>query len=146
MNLLIPMLSWPDLMVGCGLLGGSMILSLEQLLIDVEVFRMAKQSHRGILTNEEKWLDEDIQRVGPGGNFLGEKTTAANMRSGEWLIPRLGIHETHQAWENSGRKDILEDARERVDQLLRTHQSLPLGNDKEKELATLLKNAEESEV
>jgi trimethylamine--corrinoid protein Co-methyltransferase len=146
MNLLIPMLSWPDLMVGCGLLGGSMILSLEQLVIDVEVFRMAKQSHRGILTNEEKWLDEDIQRVGPGGNFLGEKTTAANMRSGEWLIPRLGVHETHQAWENSGRKDILEDARERVDQLLRTHQSLPLGNDKEKELATLLKNAEESEV
>ena len=146
MNLLIPMLSWPDLMVGCGLLGGSMILSLEQLVIDAEVFRMAKQSHRGILTNKEKWLDEDIQRVGPGGNFLGEKTTAANMRSGEWLIPRLGVHETQQAWENLDRKDILEDARERVDQLLRTHQSLPLGNDKEKELATLLKNAEESEV
>lgn len=146
MNLLIPLLSWPDLMVGCGLLGGSMILSLEQLVIDAEVFRMAKQSHRGILTNKEKWLDEDIQRVGPGGNFLGEKTTAANMRSGEWLIPRLGVHETQQAWENSDRKDILEDARERVDQLLRTHQSLPLGNDKEKELATLLKNAEESEV
>jgi trimethylamine--corrinoid protein Co-methyltransferase len=146
LNVLIPMLSWPDLMIGCGLLGGSMILSLEQLVIDAEVFRMAKQAHRGILTDDARWLDEVIQRVGPGGNFLGEKTTAANLRSGEWLIPSLGSHDTQQAWENTGRKDILEDARKRVDQLLSTHQSLPLGDDQEKELATLLKKAKESEA
>jgi len=143
LNLLIPMLSWPDLMIGCGLLGGSMILSLEQLVIDVEVFRMAKQAHRGILTTEDMWLDEVIQRVGAGGNFLGEKTTAANMRSGEWLIPRLGIHESQQAWERSGRKDILEDARETVDTILRTHQPLPLGDDIGKELAEIIKRAKE---
>ena len=144
LNLLIPMLSWPDLMVGCGLLGGSMILSLEQLVIDAEVFRMAKQAHRGILTDDEKWLGEVIQRVGPGGNFLGEKTTVANMRSGEWLFPQLGTHDTQQVWEHSGRKDILEDACERVALLLRTHQSLPLGDDKEKELSEILKKAKES--
>jgi len=143
LNLLIPMLSWPDLMIGCGLLGGSMILSLEQLVIDVEVFRMTKQAHRGILTTEDMWLDEVIQRVGAGGNFLGEKTTAANMRSGEWLIPRLGIHESQQAWERSGRKDILEDARETVDTILRTHQPLPLGDDIGKELAEIIKRAKE---
>jgi trimethylamine--corrinoid protein Co-methyltransferase len=144
LNFLIPMLSWPDLMVGCGLLGGSMVLSLEQLVIDAEVFRMSKQAHRGIMTNEEKWLDEVIQRVGPGGNYLGEKTTSVNMRSGEWLIPRLGVHDTQQAWERSGRKDILEDAREKVDQILRTHQPLPLGDDKEKELVRIAKKAKES--
>jgi len=145
LNLLVPMLSWPDLMVGCGLLGGSMILSLEQLVIDAEVFRMTRQAHRGIMTGEKYWLGEVIQRVGPGGNFLGEKTTAASMRSGEWLFPSLGVHDTQQAWEQSGRKDILEDARERVDELLKTHQSLPLGDDMEKELTSILKRAKESE-
>jgi len=60
-----------------------MILSFEQLVIDAEVFRMGKQAHRGILTNNEMWLDDVIQRVGPGGNLLGEKSTTANMRSGE---------------------------------------------------------------
>lgn len=65
------------------MLGGSMILSFEQLVIDAEVFRMGKQAHRGILTNNEMWLDDVIQRVGPGGNLLGEKSTTANMRSGE---------------------------------------------------------------
>jgi len=134
MNSLIPMLSWPDLIVGSGLLGGSMILSLEQQVIDAEVFRMSKQAHRGILTHEEMWLDEVIQRVGPGGNFLGEKSTVANMRSGEWLIPALGVHETQQAWENAGKKDILAEAREKVEHILSTHQPLPLGEDVEKEL------------
>jgi trimethylamine--corrinoid protein Co-methyltransferase len=141
MNSLIPMLSWPDLIVGSGLLGGSIILSLEQLVIDTEVFRMSRQAHRGILTHEEMWLDEVIQRVGPGGNFLGEKSTIANMRSGEWLIPHLGVHETRKAWENAGKKDILDEAREKVEHILSTYQPLPLGDDVEKELDKIQESA-----
>ena len=143
MSALIAMLSWPDLMIGCGLLGGSMILSLEQLLIDVEIFRMAKQAHRGILASDETWLDDVIQRVGPGGNFLGEKSTAVNMRSGEWLIPKLGIHKTQKAWEDAGKKDVLEEAREKVEHILTTHKPLPLGDDVDKELENIYKRARE---
>ena len=143
MNSLMGMLSWPDLMVGCGLLGGSMVMSLEQLVIDAEMFRMSKQAHRGISTHEEAWLDEVIQKVGPGGNFLGERSTIKNMRSGEWLLPRLGVHDTQKSWENSGRKDILEEAREKVDQILKTHKPLPLGDDIEKELDLISKRAKE---
>jgi len=144
MNAMLPMLSWPDLMVGAGLLGGSMILSLEQLVIDAEMFRMSKQAHRGILTDDEKWLDEMIQRVGPGGNFLGDKSTRANLRSGEWLIPRLGVHDTLKSWENAGKKDVLEEAREKVEHILATHKPLPLGEDVEKELDKIQKQAKES--
>ncbi len=144
MNFLLPMLSWPDLIVGAGLMGGSMILSLEQLVIDAEVFRMAKQAHRGISTRAEMWLDDVIQRVGPGGNFLGEKSTAVSMRSGEWLIPKLGVHKTQKAWEDAGKKDILEEAREKVEHLLATHKPLPLGDDVEKELEKIYKRIQES--
>ena len=141
MNFLMPMLSWPDLIVGAGLMGGSMILSLEQLVIDAEVFRMAKQAHRGISTRDEMWLDDVIQRVGPGGNFLGEKSTAVNLRSGEWLIPKLGVHNTQKAWEDSGKIDILEEAREKVEHLLATHKPLPLGVDVERDLEKIYKRA-----
>jgi len=141
MNALLPMLSWPDLLVGAGLLGGSMILSLEQLVIDAEVFRMCRQAHRGIPTSEGDWLDAVIQRVGPGGHFMGEKSTAANMRSGEWLMPRLGVHDTQRAWENAGRRDILEQARERVDALLAEHKPMPLPIEAERELLKLEKKA-----
>jgi len=144
MNAMLPTLSWPDLMIGAGLLGGSMILSLEQLVIDAEMFRMNKQAHRGIGANENTWLDDVIQSVGPGGNFLGEKSTASNMRSGEWLFPHLGVHEPLNSWELSGKKDILEEAREKVDFLLSTHEPLPLGDDIEKELDKIENRAKES--
>jgi trimethylamine--corrinoid protein Co-methyltransferase len=141
LNFLIPMLSWPDLMVGCGLLGGSMILSLEQLVIDAEVFRMSKQAHRGILAHDQMWLEDVIQRVGPAGNFMGEKSTRANMRSGEWLIPRLGVHEPQKAWEDAGKKDILAEAREKVEHILSTHQPLPLPPEVEVELECIEQKA-----
>jgi trimethylamine--corrinoid protein Co-methyltransferase len=144
MSSLIPMLSWPDLFIGSVLLGGSMILSLEQLVIDAEVFRMSKQAHRGILTNDEMWLDDVIQRVGPGGHFLGEKSTVDNMRSGEWMIPRLGVHDAQESWEMAGKKDVLEEAREKVENLLSTHKSLPLSDEVEKELDKIQKRADQS--
>ena len=143
MSLLLGMLSWPDLMIGCGLLGGSMVLSLEQLVIDVEMFRMSKQSHRGIPTQDEAWLDEVIQKAGPGGNFLGEKSTIKNIRSGEWLIPHLGVHDTKKSWEKSGRKDVLDEAREKVDQILKTYKPLPLDDDVQDELDKIYKKAQE---
>lgn len=118
-----------------------MVLSLEQLVIDAEMFRMSKQAHRGIPTGEEAWLDEIIQKVGPGGNYLGEKSTIKNMRSGEWLMPRLGVHDAQHAWEKSGRKDILDEARENVIHILKSHKPLPLGDDIEKELKLILKRA-----
>jgi|TARA_B100001079_G_scaffold168485_1_gene144573 trimethylamine--corrinoid protein Co-methyltransferase len=144
LNALTPMLSWPDLFVGSGLLGGSMILSLEQLVIDAEVFRMSKQAHRGILTDDDMWLDDVIQRVGPGGDFLGEISTVANMRSGEWLIPSLGVHQSQESWEMAGKKDILEEAREKVENLLSTHKPLPLSDEVEKELDKIQKRANQS--
>jgi len=144
LNSLIPMLSWPDLMVGSGLLGGSMILSFEQLVIDAEVFRMSKQAHRGILANDEMRLDDVIQRVGPGGHFLGEKSTVANMRSGEWMLPRLGVHEAQESWEMAGKKNILEEAREKVENLLSTHKPLPLSGEVAKELDKIQNRAKQS--
>ena len=130
-------------MVGPGLLGGSMILSLEQLVIDVEIFRMSRQAYRGIPTHDEAWLDEVIQKVGPGGNYLGEKSTVKNIRSGEWLIPQLGVHDTEGAWSRSGRQDVLDEAREKVDQILRTHKPLPFGEDIRKELDQIYSRARE---
>jgi trimethylamine--corrinoid protein Co-methyltransferase len=138
---MMPMLCWPDLFVAAGLLGGSMILCLEQLVIDTEIFRMNEHAHRGILTAEEMWLDDVIDRVGPSGNFMAERSTAAGIRSGEWLLSGIGLHEPQIAWESSGKKDILEEAREKVEHILSTHEPLPLGEDVERELERIQERA-----
>ncbi len=139
---LLPVLSWPDILVGPGLLGGSMILSLEQLLIDVEVFRMCKRACQGIASDEDKWLEDVINRIGPSGNFLGERSTVRGIRGGEWYVGQLGWHDTFEAWEAAGRPTLLEEAREKVDHILATHRLLPLDEEVERELDRIQKRAQ----
>ena len=142
MNGLLAALAWPDILVGCGLMGGSMVLSLEQLLIDVETFRMGKRARQGIAADDGKWLEDVIHRVGPGGHFLTETSTVRGFRGGEMYVSQLGWHGTFEAWEAAGRPTLLEEAREKVRQILAAHQPLPLGEDVERELARIQKRAQ----
>jgi trimethylamine--corrinoid protein Co-methyltransferase len=144
MNGLLSALSWPDIMVGPALLGGSMVLSLEQLLIDVEIFRMCRRAHHGIATYEDRWLGEVLSRIGPGGNFLSEESTVKGVREGEWYVSRLGVHDTFEGWEAAGSPTLLEETREKVRDILATHQPLPLDDDVERELDRIQKRARES--
>lgn len=130
----MPVLSWPDLFVGPGLLGGSMILSLEQILIDIEIYHMNRQAHRGIQTSKEKWLDEVIESIGPAGNFLAERSTVKGIRSGTWLVNRMGVHEPFNAWQAAGQKSITDEAREKVSELLANHRPLTFSSEVEREL------------
>jgi trimethylamine--corrinoid protein Co-methyltransferase len=139
LNGMLPALSWPDILVGPGLLGGAMILSLEQLLIDVEVFRMCRRAHRGIVTDDEKWLDDVIERNGPGGSYIAERSTVKGIHKGEWYISQLGTHDPFEAWERSGRRTLLEEVRERVDTILEDHEPHPLDEEMERELSRLQK-------
>ncbi len=143
LNGLLPALSWPDILVGPGLLGGSMILCLEQLLIDVEVFKMYKQARRGIVAGEDKWLEEVIDRVGPGGHFLLEDSTVEGIRGGEWHISQLGVHDTFEGWQAAGKPTLLEEVRQKVAYILATHQPLPLDEEVERELDRIQKRAQD---
>ena len=142
MNGLLTTLAWPDILVGCGLMGGSMVLSLEQLLIDVEVFNMCKRARQGIAADDDKWLEDAIDRAGPGGHFLTESSTVKALRDGEMYISQLGWHDGFEAWEAAGRPTVLDEAREKVGQILATHQVLPLDDDVEKELDRIQQRAQ----
>ena len=142
LNGLLPVLSWPDILVGPGLLGGSMNLCFEQLLIDVEIFRMSKRAHEGILVNEDTWLDDVMSEVGPGGHFLAEPSTVEGIHGGRWYISDLGVRDTFEGWEAAGRPTLLDEAHEKVDQILASHRPLPLDEDAERELNRIQKRAQ----
>jgi trimethylamine--corrinoid protein Co-methyltransferase len=139
-------LAWPDLFVGPGMLAGATVLSFEELLVDVEIWRLTRKAHQGIDTGDDKWLDDVIARVGPGGNFLGERSTRVNARSDEWFRPRLGWHDARDAWLAAGSPDMLDEASAKVDEILATHEPLPLGEDVEGALAQLRRRALEADA
>ena len=136
-------LSWPDILVGPGLLGSSMNLCLEQLVIDVEIFRMARRAREGILASPETWLDDVISQIGPSGNFLAEKSTVEGIRKGRWYISDFGVHEPFENWDAAGRPTTMDIAYDRVVEILEAHHPLPLTEEMERELDHIQKRAQE---
>jgi len=141
LNWMLPTLSWPDILVGPGLLSGSTVLSYEQLLIDIEIFQRCRRIYQGIDCDEGKWLDEVIAKVGPGGNYLAQRSTRDAVRSAEWYTPRLGVHEGFDHWDAAGRPDLLVEIRQKIDQVLAHHQPLPLDENQMRELAHIEQKA-----
>ena len=99
MGWLLPVLAWPDLLVGPGLLGGSTVLSLEQLLLDIEVFRRCVRLRRGIDAALEEAVEDAVDAAGPGGDFLARPATRRATHGGEWHDDRLGVRDAGDRWE-----------------------------------------------
>jgi len=133
----LPTLSWPDLLVGPGLVGGSAILSLEQLMIDIEVFRRAIRLRRGIGPVADDPARGELAAVGPAGSFHDRRATRDAVRSGTWLIDRLGVHGPYERWREAGARDVLDDAHEVVERTLAAHRDVPFDEAQERELDRL---------
>jgi trimethylamine--corrinoid protein Co-methyltransferase len=140
-NGLLTALSWPDILIQPGHLGCNTALCLEQVLIDIEIFRLTKQARRGFVTDEEKWLEDVIEKIGPAGSYLGEKSTREAARGGEWYISRFGMHEDFERWDAAGRPDLLDQAHQMVEEMLANHQPLPFDEAAERELQKIQEGA-----
>ena len=143
-GMLLAGLSWPDILVGPGVLAGGLAFGLEQLVIDVEIWRMCRAAHDGIAVGDDRWLDAVVADVGPGGHFLGERSTRNGMRGAEWFVPGLGTQDAREIWEAAGRPDVVGEARQIVADLLATSAAPPLGDEVERELAALERRAAEA--
>jgi trimethylamine--corrinoid protein Co-methyltransferase len=136
-NWALPTISWPDILVGPGLFGGSTILCLEQMVMDVEIFRRCARLTEGISTTEDRWLDEIIQNAGPGANFLGQKSTLKALRDGKFYLSEMGFHDTYEKWKAVGMPDIVDEIQSITRNILKKHQPLPLDQAADSELERL---------
>lgn len=141
LNWAITTLSWPDLLVGPGQLGGSMFLSLEQLLIDVEVFRRSSRLSWGINTRVKEWLEVDLAAVGHGGNFLSRRSTLDALRNGEVYMTDYDASESYETWSAPGKPTFVDELHLKVQEILKTHEPFPLGEDVERELKKIEQRA-----
>jgi trimethylamine--corrinoid protein Co-methyltransferase len=128
-------LSWPDLLVGPGQLGGSMFLSLEQLMIDVEVFRRSSRLSSGINSHVKEWLEVDLAAVGHGGNFLSRRSTLDALRDGEEVyMTDYDASDSYETWSAPGKPTFVNELKDKVQEIIKTHEPLPFDEDIEREL------------
>jgi trimethylamine--corrinoid protein Co-methyltransferase len=125
-NWVLPALGWPDVLVGPGVLGGATVLSLEQLVLDVEVFRRCDRMRRGLASGLGEAPGTALEEVGPGGSFLGRRATRDAVRGGEWSLDRLGFHGTYESWDAAGRPGLIEELRATIATAISGHEPLRL--------------------
>jgi len=92
----------------------------ELAVIDNEIIGRTERALRGIDTNPEKLLLEDIQRIGPEGHYLTEDSTLEYFKE-EHFIPAVTDRKQLDAWKSSGRKNIADYAAKEVDRILAQH-------------------------
>ena len=140
-NWSLPTIAWPDILVGPGLLGGSTILCLEQMVMDVEIFRRYSRLYDGIHTAEDRWMEEVIMKAGSGGDFLKQKSTLKALRDGKFYLSELGFHETYEKWKSAGMPDIVDEIQQITRDILNNYQPLPLDAAADRALERLERHA-----
>ena len=117
-----------------------MTFSMEQLVIDNDIFSMVKKAMQGIPVSEETLAVESIQKVGIGNNFLALKQTRqlVNYPSSPMLFDRL----MYGDWAKAGSKDIVAVAHEKVVDVLKNHEVKPIDADILKEMQAIVDKAD----
>lgn len=118
MTTLPPAGAGADIIVGFGEIESDQLLVLEQLIVDNEIAHFCERILCGIDSSPSKELFEDIQKIGPGGNFLKSRNTLTAARSGEFFYPQLFDRSTPEKWAQSGKPTIYTKAREKVEAIL----------------------------
>jgi len=103
-----------NMISGAGMLEFESCQSEEKLVIDNEIIGMARRLIEGIATREEMMPLELMREVGHQGSFLSTKHTREWFRREQFIPSSVIDRHTRQAWENEGRKSIVERAQERA--------------------------------
>ena len=139
---LLPALAGARIDSGVGSIEAINTFSMEQLVIDDEIYGMIQRLLRGIDFDEETLALKEIIAVGIGGNFLSRQHTRKFYRK-EFYEHKLFDKRIRKDWENAGRKDIRVIARERVKMLVAEHRPVPeLSIDARNEISKILSEAE----
>jgi trimethylamine--corrinoid protein Co-methyltransferase len=128
-----------------GTMEGALTISKESLVIDDEIIGGLYRVLEGVDVSQATLALDVIDRVGPGGHFLGQRHTMQFLER-EQFIPPLGDRQTREKWQGAGGKGVADRAHERVAHILAEHQVDPLDADVEAELERIVREVEERET
>ncbi|UCE15686.1 MAG: trimethylamine methyltransferase family protein [Candidatus Bathyarchaeota archaeon] len=126
-------LSRGDISAGLGALEDAESAALEQVILDVEAWEQAKAYLRRFKVNEETLGFDAINKVGPGGNFLGIKHTLEHFQQEIWLKKEAAILPSTGG-------SVVKRAKRKVRQILSSHVPVQLDEEVKREISQILRN------
>jgi len=132
-------LAGADLFTGIGGLNDAAFVSMEELLIDAQIWEDIKKNWNGMEVNESEIALDLIEKVGPKGNYLNQQHTLLNFR--RLHVSKYSDRSSYSAWESGGKKDILDTVHAEVKKLLASHKPAPLPKEVKEKLEEIEKRA-----
>jgi trimethylamine--corrinoid protein Co-methyltransferase len=137
----LPVMAGANVSGGAGSLACVGTVSLEQLVIDDDVYGHFFRHMRGIKVDEDTLAMDVIAKVGPGNAYIMEDHTLAHFRD-EYYYSPLANRLNAPTWESAGAKDAVERAAEMVQDILAAPVEPFLTDEQSREVKTLLALAE----
>jgi len=145
MSLLVSAMAGINFNTSIGTVGpGEIGMSLEKIVLDDELVGYVKRVMGGITVTDETLAVEVIDEVGPGGSFLAHPHTRKWFRQ-EQYFPRVFDRRKYEDWVRRGRKDAVQRARERVQEILRDYWPEPLPPEVRKRIMDYVRSVEDRE-
>jgi trimethylamine--corrinoid protein Co-methyltransferase len=138
--MLVTALGGGNLIHDVGYVESGMTASYEQLVSMNEIAGLVKRFMRGVEVTEQTVPLEVIDRVGPGGHYLGDQHTFNHFRE-NW-IPELLDRSPRDEWEQDGELTLGDRAAARVRHILEHYEPAPLGKDVATALEGVIQRAE----
>ncbi len=126
---------------GLGMLEGGLTWDYAMLVMENEMARMIMHTVKGMPINDERMALDVLEQVGAGGEYISHEHTFKHFRelSQSDLIDRRN----RDGWKAAGGKDLVEKSYERAIDLIDSYKPEPLPEEIQKQLKTVLAEAEE---
>ncbi len=132
-----------DLMVNAGMFATGETASFEQLVLDNELFKLARRMAQGMRVDPEHLCLDSFRRAGPMGNFLEDPSTLRFLRSEEWSTSPILAREKYANWTAKGSKSVVEKAAEAAEDL-KQREEVDLEPQQSRELAAIIRSFEQA--
>lgn len=139
MTLFCSALSGINYITCAGTYESSLSEALELLVIDDELIDIVRRGIEGIKVSPETIAMEEIEKIVTSTrNYLGTKHSVKNIRK-ELFVPKLASRDRRGIWRKNGSKDIIQVAKEKVDEILEKQKGPGLTHEIEKKIAEYTK-------
>jgi trimethylamine--corrinoid protein Co-methyltransferase len=140
MTFLLGALAGGDLLGHMGISGADQGGSLPQLVVDNEMIAYVKRILRGFKVEEATMAVDQIKEVGHQGNHLGQSHTVKYFQTELWM-PTIFARNPWDSWMNQSGKSLAEQAAQKVQEILDTHQPEPVDEALSREIDNIVESA-----
>ena len=136
LSVMMAKLTGANLIHDVGYMESGLTGSYEMIVLTDELVAMSNHLMKGIDVDDETLLVEELDRVGPGGNFLDTDATRAHYR--DFWFPKLLDRKIRPNWQAAGGTTLGQRLNAKTRKIIKEHKPVPLAPEKKQKVQEIL--------